>query len=379
MRIEINRLQFRELPPEKNRQLFNIPPACNGSDLRGLKKTIVLFTILEQGEHVLSLIPYESALIESIHIKELSDQSQTIFEIEERAEDGDRRPWYTFVLIDLPLKYFSTEVTVEKRLWDSDDVKVVIDGKVQRGTLFSKFFLWYFIGGILTWIVRGQKGEKKRTKMEVELSLDNGVHYIEVYADRMPILHRAEFHLKYYETKAEKRASALVNAYGKLIQAVAKEFGIDPVMIGAVIYQEQSTNVNFVDALTDYIGGILHLNTSIGIGQIRVNTARDLERIYSDLDPNRGDSLLANETFVRVERLKDPFTNIRYVAAKLHFSQTRWKQKGFDIINQFEILGTLYNIEYVSNPIEPHANPQPNDFGRGVKKNYEKVKVLLGL
>lgn len=39
LRVEINGLRFRELPPEKYTQLFNIPPACNGAELKGLEKT----------------------------------------------------------------------------------------------------------------------------------------------------------------------------------------------------------------------------------------------------------------------------------------------------------------------------------------------------
>jgi hypothetical protein len=150
-------------------------------------------------------------------------------------------------------------------------------------------------------------------------------------------------------------------------------------VVGTVLYQEQATNVNFTDTLTDYIGGLLYLNTSIGIGQVRVNTARDLENIYPALYPGKDDSLTINDTFIRVERLKDPYTNIRYVAAKLHFSEVRWKKEGFDIGGKPEILGTLYNIEDLNNPVEPHAAPQTNDFGAGVKENYEKVRRLLRL
>lgn len=40
---------------------------------------------------------------------------------------------------------------------------------------------------------------------------------------------------------------------------------------------------------------------------------------------------------------------------------------------------TLYNIEDVDDAKEPHSNPQPNDFGRGVEKNYNNVKKMLGI
>lgn len=105
----------------------------------------------------------------------------------------------------------------------------------------------------------------------------------------------------------------------------------------------------------------------------------ELEKHYPNLDPHRIDSIFIDYNAVRVTRLKDPFTNIRYVAAKIHFSKNRWEKAGFDLENNPEILGTLYNIENIEKPIEPHANPETNEFGKGVKRNYNKVKKLLGL
>ena len=57
LRVEINRAPFRELPPEKNIQQFNLPCTFNGSQLRGLKKTVTFLTVLEKGEHEIRLIP----------------------------------------------------------------------------------------------------------------------------------------------------------------------------------------------------------------------------------------------------------------------------------------------------------------------------------
>lgn len=379
LRVEINGLRFRELPPEKYAQLFNIPPACNGSKLKGAKQTLTLFTVLEQGKHKLNLIPRPSAFVEDIEIRELYGQQHINLELEDQAEDGDRKPWHTFVFIDLPIKYFSAEITVQRRLRDSDDVKVIVDGATKKSSASGKFSFWYLVGSLLPWIVKRSAGTSKKTKIEFDEQLDDGIHYIELYADRMPILHRIEFLIGYYETEAETRAAGLVKYYASLIKYAAQEFGIDPAIVGAVIYQEQATNVNFIDALTDYIGGLLHLNTSIGIGQVRVNTAHNLEKLYPELYPGKDNPPATNDTFIRVERLKDPHTNIRYVAAKLHFSETQWKNAGFNIGDQPEILGALYNIEDVSDPIKPHANPQTNDFGAGVKNNYEKARRLLGL
>lgn len=379
LRIEINTSKFREIPPEKNIQLFNIPPAFNGSKLKGLKKTIVFLTVLEKGENLISLIPKNSAFIEDIEIQELTGAQDVKFKIEDQAEDGDKRPWYTFVLIDLPLSHLFAEITIERRFFDSDDVKIIIDGKVKRSIKGGKYKFWYLIGSLLVWIIWRKKGESRKIKVDFSETLDSGVHYIEFYVDRMPILHEVGLNLKYAETKTEKRASNIIQNNALIIKDSAREFKVDPVIVGAVIYQEQATNVNFVDTLTDYVGGLLHFNTSIGVGQVRIDTAKFLEEFYPKLDPHRQNSWFIDYNIARMERLKNPLTNIRYVAAKIHFSQERWEKAGFDIKDKPEILGTLYNIEDVANPIEPHIEPESNKFGKGVKENYNKVKGLLGL
>jgi len=193
LRVEINGQSFREIPPEKNIQLYNIPASWNGSKLKGLKKIVVFILWLEKGNHKITFIPHESAKLENLEIKELGQNvKNTIFDISKKAEDGDRRPWYTFALINLPLKYLSMEATVQKRFQDSDDVKIIIDGKIKRNIKGGRHKFWYFVGGILPWIIWRIVGRNKKIKVEFNESLASGIHYIEVHADRMPVLHNVE-------------------------------------------------------------------------------------------------------------------------------------------------------------------------------------------
>ena len=379
LRIEINNAVFREIPPRKNIQIYNIPPAFNGSKLKGNKKTVVFLTVLKRGKNVINLIPNKSAFVEEIKIQKLSGEQNINFNIEEKGEDGNNLPWYTFALIDLPLNSLSADITIAKKFWDSDDLKIIINGKVKKNIRGGKYKFWCLAGGFLGWLIWAKKGESKKEKINFLEKLDTGIHYIEFWRDRMPILHNVSLSLKHTETKAQKRAANLIKDYAGIIIDTAREYKIDSTIIGAVIYQEQTANVNFVDRLTDYIGGLLGINTSIGIGQVRINTAKSLETYYHNLNIFYKENGFANSNIVRVERLKDPLTNIRYVAAKIHFSLKRWKEAGYNIENKPDIIGTLYNIENVSKPIKPHAKPKANDFGKGVKKNYNRVKKLLGL
>jgi len=380
LRIRLNGTDFRGVPLRKNIQLFNIPPAFNGSFLKGGKKTVVILTSLNKGQHRLSLIAKSSAFVEEIKTTEFSGKQDIEIEIQEKAEDCNNLPWYAFVLADLPLSYLSADFTIEKRFRDSDDVKAIIDGVIARNVSGRKFKYWYLVGGLLGWLFGKKIGEKRDDSIELSPELDSGIHYIEFWTDRMPVFRKIKLGLYHSENQPDARAADLVRTYSSVIEDASKEFGVDPILTGAMIYQEQSTNVNFVDTLTDYVGGLLHVNTSIGIGQVRVETARLLENVYPSLNPlDQNNDPWADSNTVRVERLKDPWTNARYVAAKIRFDKDKWNEAGFSLEKRHEIVGTLYNIEDIDSPIKPSEQAELNDFGIGVKENYDKVGKLLGI
>lgn len=88
LRIEINGMRFREIPPKKYVQVFNIPAAFNGSQLKGLAKTVVFLTVLNKGEHIVSLIPRTTAFVEEIKIKELTGLQDVGLEAENIIRDN---------------------------------------------------------------------------------------------------------------------------------------------------------------------------------------------------------------------------------------------------------------------------------------------------
>jgi len=296
--------------------------------------------------------------------------------IEEKAEDGDRRPWYGFVLVDLPLKRVSVKAGIQYRWPDSDDIKLIIDGDAYEQEESTLHRFWIFAGSLLRKVLRASADIEKT----FEVNLLPSTHYVELHADKTPVLHGVRLDVFESESKAQIRARRMIKEHTGSIKTAAEEFGVDPVVVAGVIYQEQSTNVNFVDTLADYIGGLLFVNTSIGIGQVRVSTAQALETHHPSLNPALAGKSAVLHNAIRIEFLKDPLMNIRYVAAKVAFDQKRWKEAGFDISDRPDILGTLYNIEDVKNPKkEPHANPDSNDFGKGVAENYDAIKRWLGI
>jgi len=181
LRVEIDELKLRELPTKDRPQYYNIPPAWNGTKLKGLSKIVIFILQLKAGKHTIKCVPKRGAVIDKEpSIVEIKNPNDIKFVLKEQAQDGNRRPWLTLALIDLPLKMLDASAQCEKRKWDSDDVKLIIDGQAQKhesGNWWGKN--WYWQG-------RRLKGDTEDRRFDLDLEETN--HYIEFWADRMPIL-----------------------------------------------------------------------------------------------------------------------------------------------------------------------------------------------
>lgn len=167
--------------------LIDSPASFSGGELHGLSKTVYFLIFLKGQNHRIVLgaeDPPGSATFEWLEIYTLPLEETLPLDILHQAEDGDRRPWLTFTLVDLPLKSFFVDLTLEKRFVDSDDVKILVDGKVivNHRSFFRK--LWYFVAASFG-------GERQTQTFLVHLS--SGLHYLEFYADRMPVLNGLSF------------------------------------------------------------------------------------------------------------------------------------------------------------------------------------------
>lgn len=168
--------------------LLDSPAAFNGGRLHNLSKTVYFLTFLQDKDHTITLEtdkPHNTATFEGLEVYTVDPDKILELKIEKQAEDGDRRPWVTIVLDNLPLVSVTVSTTYSRRKWDSDDLKIIIDGKTYRNVLRTiKHSLWRFAGSLLPKILP--------TLTETEAfapNLPQGLHYIEFHADRMPILH----------------------------------------------------------------------------------------------------------------------------------------------------------------------------------------------
>jgi len=158
--------------------------AWSGNNLKGLKKTNFFIIYLSSGIHNLNFLVDQSPLLESIRIYQIEESEISFLPRDNYPiQDGNRRQWLTIVLVNLPIKALKIEASAEegnkffafKR--DDSDLKLIIDGEIQKNEEPKSHRNWYWCGRVL-------KGKEKI--FERELNLKPKIHYIELWADRSP-------------------------------------------------------------------------------------------------------------------------------------------------------------------------------------------------
>jgi len=188
----IVKIDNKTFPKFNSDRLKDSQAAFSGGGLHNLAKTVYFLTFLRGKGHEIILEadkPPGTATFENLQVYTLNLGSELALEPKLTAEDGDRRPWVTLALNDLPLQSITSTITYSRRKRDSDDVKIKINGKTRGGLLTNiKHFLWRFVGSLLPLL--------SPTKTETEkfiVKLPSGLHYIELDADRMPTLENIVF------------------------------------------------------------------------------------------------------------------------------------------------------------------------------------------
>ncbi len=195
-------------------------------------------------------------------------------------------------------------------------------------------------------------------------------------------------------TTSREDASAIITRNKDAIKNAGAYYGVNPAIIAACTFTEQITNVNAFDSMTDV--PLYSADTSIGIGQVKVSTAKMLEDngYIQKTEYSHSFSAVSGHIPYEVQvwyapaygyvtgsrekaiahRLTVESENINYVAAYLRYFQDRWKDVYPEIDGRTAILATLYNQDEL---FLPHNNPQPNDFGIDAKNEYYYMRQLL--
>lgn len=175
------------------------------------------------------------------------------------------------------------------------------------------------------------------------------------------------------------RANQVIQENAQFICNAAGEFGLSPSDVAMVIYAEQCINVDLKDEIIDPLIAPL-LDVSLGIGQVKISTAKDIEdsgympiTYYNDW---HGNNYVENREYGIALKLLSAQTNTKYVAAYLKQIIDFWKEAYPSIDTDKGVLATLYNIG-IDGSQGPHANPKSTPFGDYAARRYSFLNQLL--
>lgn len=273
LRVEIDGRKF----PLLSNQLryFDSPAAFSGGSTQGLAKVVFIIIWLDTGNHQLNLIPDLAATVIGIDIRQISENSSLSefnFPLNLTAEDGDRRDWLAFVLVDASLESFTPELVLKRRFIDSDDVKITIDDSIKQAHYNKRQKLWYFVASLL-------RGEQQSKEFKVNLPI--GLHYIELAADRTPTLNTISFSSLAFQIpitiqeKIEYRAKQFDLNPKIMLRLAKRESQFDPEATSPVgakgIYQLTAITIKQIKELGFEITDPYHIDQNIQGGFIYFN------------------------------------------------------------------------------------------------------------
>lgn len=165
------------------------------------------------------------------------------------------------------------------------------------------------------------------------------------------------------------------------IFSAAEMFRIDRYLLAGILIDEIVRLAPFEEARDKLVAESLKLNVSVGVGQVMLDTARDLVA-NGYYNPNPDDSNLRKETVRVVSRaylypyVADNKHNVHFSAAHIRVLVDEWKSKA-EIDISPEIIATLYSLRH----IYPHENPKSNIRGEQIVGEFYPLakKLLEGL
>lgn len=176
------------------------------------------------------------------------------------------------------------------------------------------------------------------------------------------------------DRKSPEEIDKIIKDNKSNIESAAKEFGVDKYVIAAIIYYEQQ-HLSPGEDLFDVMFARLHRRKeSVGLGQIQIKRAQEVEwEVGKITEKEKSEHFLDWKYQSRVDRLKEPYWNIRYMAAYLKKLQDIRKVKFSEITSRPDILATVYNL----GKTDAHSNPKPNEYWKEVAKLIPHMKELL--
>jgi len=187
----------------------------------------------------------------------------------------------------------------------------------------------------------------------------------------------------------ERAGAVLVEHRNDIVEA-ARSFGIAPRLLASIVYAEHSLNVKPGEYMLDKVFALSGYNSSIGVAQIKVETALWIRRQLDDesgmfFNPARASALKKESSGTIVEQLSDPRTNLLYAAAYISMIQQVW-QELFQSPSYEDrmagIVASIYSLGLtrVDGSLRlPHAKARMNHFGEVAQSFYDSFELVNDL
>ncbi|MCX6794668.1 MAG: cell wall hydrolase [Candidatus Falkowbacteria bacterium] len=168
--------------------------AWNGNELCGLEKTVIVATSLSKGKHAIDLKPDQSPYLKSIIVSKVEENDKIIYfpTVNNPAQKSEGRPWLSYIILDLFITKLSILAYADKNGRDDDDLKLLINGKIQINENTKSHRDWYWCGKAL-------KGKEKSFNQDINLKTKQ--FNLDLYSDETPRLSKIEIGIKPAETK----------------------------------------------------------------------------------------------------------------------------------------------------------------------------------
>lgn len=168
--------------------------AWNGNELKSLEKTVLIAVNLKKGKHTLDLKPDQSPYLKSIVVSKVEENDKIIYfpTVNNPAQRSEGRPWLSYIILDLFITSLSITAEANKNSGDDDDLKLIINGRIQTNEHSKSHKDWYWCGKVL-------KGKDKTFFKDINSKIKQ--YNIDLYSDETPRLSRIEIGIKPAETK----------------------------------------------------------------------------------------------------------------------------------------------------------------------------------
>jgi len=186
-------LDSKELTTSRNRKQ-DARSAWNGNELKGLDKTVLIAVNLKKGNHTINLKPDKSPYLRSISVSKVEEGNKIIYLPTENnpAQKGEGRPWLSCIILDLFITDLFITAKTNKNRKDDYDIKLLINGKIQKNEINKSHQDWYWCGKVL-------KGGEKTFFQDVNARMEQC--NLDLYSDETPRLSRIEIGIRPLEIK----------------------------------------------------------------------------------------------------------------------------------------------------------------------------------